>query len=130
MFNRKNELLGIMQGFNALNMLYVSYHYYTNPEALLAEDGLTFISSLINFYALSENKDVLTRFVAQYTSAVAMGGIFSNVTNGTTQVPEIFNLYQGLILNPANIMMSLFNLDDAIETEENALTASSRTKAI
>lgn len=118
MFNQKNELRRIMQGFNALNMLYVSYHYYTTPTALLAENGLAFASSLINFYTLGENKDIFTELFGQYASAAYTGSILTNAMNGTMQIPVMFGIWEAALLNPANIVISLFSSDDNKATDK------------
>lgn len=123
LFNQKNELRALLQGMNALNMLYVSYHYFTTPEALCSESGFSFVSSLINFYALGENRDLFTELFAQYVSAANIGSICSNVAQDTSHFQAIVNIYQGLLLNPANIAVSLFN-PSYLTNEEEKMIAS------
>lgn len=117
LFNQKNELRLLAQIFNGLNMMYISYHYYTNPDAILSEDGFSFVSSLINFYALRENTDILTDLFATYVSAANMSSIFTHAALGATQMPLAANLYQSLLLNPGNILVGLFQRDEDKETE-------------
>lgn len=112
MFNQKNELRRMMQGFNALNMLYVTYHYYTTPEALFTENGVAFASSLINFYTLGQNEDILTDLFGQYASAAYTGSIITNAMNGSMQIPAMVGIWQAALLNPANIYFSLFSTKD------------------
>ena len=117
LINSQNEKRLLMQGFNALHMLYTSYHYYTNPEATLTEDGFAFVTSLINFYALSENTEFLTQFLAYLASAGYTGAVLTNLGQGTSQVPLIVNLWQSVLLNPLNILVgvtTINEIDDAV----------------
>ena len=121
LINSLNEKRLLMQGFNALHMLYTSYHYYTNPEATLTEDGFAFVTSLINFYALSENTEFLTQFLAYLASAGYTGAILTNLGQGTTQVPLIINLWQSVLLNPANILMGVATIDEIDDVVDSSL---------
>lgn len=115
-----------MQGFNALNMLYISYHYFTDPSATATEDGFAFVSSLINFYAFSENTEFLTQFFAYLASAGYTGAILTNIGQGTSHVPLIINLWQGFLLNSANIWLGLVTLDETDTVVDNALAAKNK----
>ncbi len=121
LINQQNEKRLLMQGFNALNMLYISYHYYTNPEATITEDGFAFVSSLINFYALSENTEFLTQLLAYLASAGYTGAIVTNLGQGTSQVPLIINLWQSALLNPANIIMGITTIDEIDNVVDSSL---------
>lgn len=119
MFNQKNEIKTIIQGANILNMLYLSYHYYTNPESLLTENGFSFVCSLINFYSLGENKDIITSLFGQYMSAMSMGGIVVSNLNNISQLPALANFLQLVLLNPANIAVSLYGVIDEKDEVSN-----------
>lgn len=121
LFNQQNEKRLLMQGFNALNMLYISYHYYTNPEVTLTEDGFAFVSSLINFYALSENSGFLMEFLGWLMSAGYSSAILTNMAQGTSQVPTIINLWQALLLNPANVWVGVTTVGEIDKIEDPAL---------
>lgn len=122
LFNQQNEKRLLMQGFNALNMLYISYHYYTNPEATITEDGFAFVSSLINFYALRENSELLMDLLAWLMSAGYSSAILTNLGQGTSEVPLIINLWQGLLLNPANILIGITTINEIDSVEDSALS--------
>lgn len=110
-----DEKRRLTQIFNAINMLGLSYHYFTNPEATFAEDGFAFLSSLLNFYALGDGRDGVTEFSAWMMSSAYSGAIFTNVLQETSEIPFIFNVWQSMLLNPMNIYFGVTtNIDEEV----------------
>lgn len=126
-FNDQSRVRQAVQLVNAINMVYVVFHFCTKPKARLSENGLSFLVALLNFAAFQNSKTNYLTQGAHYLNVLRLGATYSAVTSGASGFSRKVNLLQTM-LDFSNMLLEIVTNQDQHEDVDGQLLVSNQER--